>query len=136
MKRVYSSDDFLMVGALRSDRQVLEDHHVACVIKNEHLIGGAGELPPTECWPELWIAEDALLDKAMGLVQAFVASSRQPPPATRVDMPGLRRSARRPVLRVLALPDHASRRRPAARLSSRTARGALGFGGMRWRGPW
>ena len=77
MKRVYSSDDFLMVGALR---QVLEDHHVACVIKNEHLIGGAGELPPTECWPELWIAEDALLDKAMGLVQAFVASSRHRQP--------------------------------------------------------
>ena len=75
MKKVYSSDNFMMVGALR---QVLEDQHVACVVKNEHLIGGAGELPPIECWPELWIADDDLLGKASALVQAFVADCSQP----------------------------------------------------------
>ncbi len=73
MKRVYCSDNYLLVGHLR---QVLEDHHIRCVVKNEHLIGGAGELPPIECWPELWVAEDFQLGKARQLVEAFLSSTR------------------------------------------------------------
>ncbi|NIM29348.1 MAG: DUF2007 domain-containing protein [Gammaproteobacteria bacterium] len=72
MKKVYSSDSFLLVGHLR---QLLENEHIACVTKNEYLLGGAGELPPTECWPELWIVEDAQYDKARELVEGFLSTS-------------------------------------------------------------
>jgi hypothetical protein len=78
MKKVYSSDNFMLVGHLR---QMLENHHIACIAKNEFLIGGAGELPPTECWPELWVAEDHQYEKAKALVDAFVAATEASAPA-------------------------------------------------------
>jgi hypothetical protein len=74
MKKVYSSDSYFQVGHLR---QLLESQHVKCVIKNEYLLGGAGELPPTECWPELWIVEDFQYEKARELVEGFLSA----PPA-------------------------------------------------------
>ena len=74
MKKVYSSDSYFLVGHLR---QMLESQHIKCIAKNEFLQGGAGELPPTECWPELWIAEDFQYDKAKELVEGFLASSAE-----------------------------------------------------------
>ena len=71
MKKVYSSDSFYLVGLLR---QLLEDQHIKCITKNEYLLGGAGELPPTECWPELWIVEDFQYEKARDLVEGFLAT--------------------------------------------------------------
>ena len=55
MRRVFSSHDPMLAGYLRS---VLEESGIACLVKNEYLQGGVGELPPNECWPELWIVED------------------------------------------------------------------------------
>jgi len=52
MKRVYCSEDRLLVGFLKG---VLDGHHIDCLVKNEYLIGGIGELPPGACWPELWV---------------------------------------------------------------------------------
>jgi DNA-directed RNA polymerase subunit RPC12/RpoP len=72
MKKVYSSDSFFLIGHLR---ELLEHHHITCIAKNEFLLGGAGELPPTECWPELWITEDFQYEKARELVEGFLASS-------------------------------------------------------------
>jgi hypothetical protein len=74
MKKVYSSDSYFLVGHLR---QLLESQHIRCVTKNEYLLGGAGELPPTECWPELWIVDDFQYEKARKLVEDFLAA----PPA-------------------------------------------------------
>jgi len=65
VKKVYSSENRLMVSHLQ---QVLEDHHIRCLTKNDYLIGGVGELPPNECWPELWVMEDNLADRAKTLV--------------------------------------------------------------------
>lgn len=70
MKKIYSSDDYFLVGHLR---QLLESHHIKCIAKNEFLLGGAGELPPTECWPELWVAEDFQYDEAKALIDEFLA---------------------------------------------------------------
>ena len=72
MKKVYGSDDPLLVARLR---QVLESEHVACVVRNDFLLGAAGELPPNECWPELWVLHDEQADKARALVEAFVAAA-------------------------------------------------------------
>ena len=70
MKKVYSSDNYFLVGHLR---QLLESQHIKCIAKNEYLLGGAGELPPTECWPELWVAEDFQYEKAKELIDGFLA---------------------------------------------------------------
>ena len=74
MKKVYSSDNYFLVGHLR---QLLESHHIKCIAKNEYLLGGAGELPPTECWPELWVAEDFQYQKAKELIDGFLESAKE-----------------------------------------------------------
>ncbi|MCB1740197.1 MAG: DUF2007 domain-containing protein [Gammaproteobacteria bacterium] len=68
MKRILRSDNRFQLALLRD---MLRDNHVACVIKNELLAGAAGELPPTECWPELWVLDDYQYDKALELVRAY-----------------------------------------------------------------
>lgn len=55
MQRVYSGSDPLLAGYLK---ELLEQHQIACLLKNAFLSGGAGELPPTEAWPELWVDEE------------------------------------------------------------------------------
>ena len=72
MKKVYSSDSYFLVGHLR---QLLECQHIECIAKNEFLLGGVGEIPPTECWPELWVVEDFQYEKARQLVEGFLASA-------------------------------------------------------------
>lgn len=51
-------------------KNVLESHDIDCFIKNENLSGAAGELPPTECWPELWLIDDGHYPKARQLLDA------------------------------------------------------------------
>jgi len=65
MKKVYTAQDRLIVNHLKN---ILELHNIPCVIKNEYLAGAAGELPLTECWPELWITEDQHAEQARELV--------------------------------------------------------------------
>ncbi len=76
MKKVYSSHDPLLVAQLRG---LLEANHIACLTRNDYLMGAAGELPPMECWPEIWVLEDYQLERARGLVDAFLAPGSGPP---------------------------------------------------------
>jgi hypothetical protein len=66
MKRVYGSDDRMLVGHLH---EMLEAHGIASMVRNDYLGGGAGELPPNECWPELWVVETADWERAKALVE-------------------------------------------------------------------
>jgi len=59
-----------MVGHLRN---ILEDHGIRCFVNNEYLSGGAGELPPTECWPELWVQRELDHERAEGLIRKVLA---------------------------------------------------------------
>jgi hypothetical protein len=67
MRKVYGSQLLPMVGHLRN---VLEAHGIECLLKNEFTSGAIGELPPGECWPELWIMDDARFDEAAAIVSA------------------------------------------------------------------
>ena len=69
MKRVYRSHDSLLVGSLRA---LLEEAGVRCLVKNEHLLGAAGDLPPLETWPELWVIDEADLERARRLLEALL----------------------------------------------------------------
>ncbi|HEY9147956.1 MAG TPA: DUF2007 domain-containing protein [Gammaproteobacteria bacterium] len=53
LKLLYTAPNALLVNHIRN---LLEAAGIASRMKNEFLGGGVGELPPTEAWPELWVA--------------------------------------------------------------------------------
>jgi hypothetical protein len=65
MERIYTADDPMFIGYLKS---LLEAEGIACNVRNELLGGGSGELPPNECWPELWILQDTDVVMAKAIV--------------------------------------------------------------------
>ena len=75
MKRVYSAEDGLMVDYIR---RVLTAEGIECIIKNQTLSGAMGELPPSECAPEVWILEDDNHEKSQAIIDAL----SQAPPKT------------------------------------------------------
>jgi hypothetical protein len=70
MKRVYCAKDPLMVGHLRN---VLALYGIECVTRKLDLNTGAGELPPVECWPELWILDDERFAQAQAVLTKTLA---------------------------------------------------------------
>lgn len=78
MKKLYVSANVLIVGHLR---KVLENQGIACVIRNEYLLGAAGDLPANECWPELWVTDDRDYEPARRLVDAYTGPGDVPRPA-------------------------------------------------------
>jgi hypothetical protein len=70
MKRVYSGKDPLMIGHLKN---VLETFGIECVTRKFDLASAAGELPLIECWPELWVVEDAKRAEAEAILRKTLA---------------------------------------------------------------
>lgn len=70
MKRIHSAMDPLMVSHLKN---VLATFGIKCVMKKMDLISAAGQLPPTECWPELWVVEDEKVVKAKAILKKTLA---------------------------------------------------------------
>ena len=70
MKKVYSAKDPLMVAHLKN---VLAMFGIHCITRNLDLSSAAGELPPIECWPELWITNDEKLDRAKSIIRKTLA---------------------------------------------------------------
>ena len=65
MKKVYTAQDPLVIYHLKN---VLENNEIACLLTNTTLIGAVGELPPQECWPQLWILDERQLSQAVSLI--------------------------------------------------------------------
>ena len=78
MRKVYASDNGIILGHVR---QVLESHAIGCVVRNDFLLGGAGELPINETWPEVWVTDDRDFERARALVAAVApeAGASDPP---------------------------------------------------------
>jgi len=53
-------------------RDMLEAEGIACVVKNRALSITAGEVPPIETWPSLWVIDDAQADEALRLVETVM----------------------------------------------------------------
>lgn len=79
MQRVYSATDPLLIGHLKN---VLEQHHIGCFVKNAYLLGAAGELPPTEAWPQLWVEDDTDLTRAREIIAGVLADDAPGEPWT------------------------------------------------------
>lgn len=71
MKRLYSGFDPLLRARLE---ETLRARGIACVVRNQFLSGAAGEIPPTECWPQLWVIEDADLPAARRILNELTAA--------------------------------------------------------------
>jgi putative signal transducing protein len=70
MKKVYSGQDYLMIGHLKN---VLATFGIECVTKNLYLSSAAGQLPLIECWPELWVVDDGRLAEAQTILKRTLA---------------------------------------------------------------
>lgn len=64
MRKLYSAESIILIAHLRN---VLQTAGIAAFIRNDRLWGALGEIPFTECWPELWIQHsgDALTARAL-----------------------------------------------------------------------
>jgi hypothetical protein len=65
MKKVHSAQDPLMLAHFKV---VLEANGIDCFFRNVHLTAGMGELPPIECWPELWVWDDEKYARAKAIL--------------------------------------------------------------------
>lgn len=70
MQRIYSAGDSVTIDYLQS---VLDAAGIESLIKNQYLSGAAGGLPPNECWPELWIADESHYEESLRLIAAALA---------------------------------------------------------------
>lgn len=70
MKRIYSSEDRFSIYRLKD---VFENEGIECLIKNERLAGAVGEVPPIECWLEIWISEEEQYELAEGILEKTLA---------------------------------------------------------------
>ncbi len=50
-------------------RNVLATFGIDCVTRNLDLSTAAGEIPPIECWPELWILDDDRAAEAEAIIK-------------------------------------------------------------------
>lgn len=75
MKKIFTTADTLLVGYVSS---VLEAEGIRTFVTNEHLSGGVGELPASECWPELWIVEADDVARAERILGEFTALADGP----------------------------------------------------------
>ena len=73
MRKLYTAQDTLMISHLKN---ILETGGIECVVRNTHLAGAMGEIPPIECWPELWVVEDARYGEAQEVLNRALAPLR------------------------------------------------------------
>ena len=66
MKKLYTTQNPLTISHLKN---ILESGGIQCVVKNLYLSAAVGELPPIECWPELWVIDDARYAEAREVVE-------------------------------------------------------------------
>ncbi len=65
MKKIYTSTEQFQLGHITS---MLKESGIDYVVRNDFLSGALGELPPHECWPEIWITHDEDYDKGQAIV--------------------------------------------------------------------
>ncbi len=70
MQLVFSAPDKMLVGHVRN---LLEAEGIACTLKNEFLVGAAGELPLNEVWPEVWLENDVDYQHARAVIAALIS---------------------------------------------------------------
>lgn len=58
-------------------RSVLESYEIECQVLGEFRTSAAGELPPGQCWPELWVLDDERADEALKILAQTERAGQQ-----------------------------------------------------------
>jgi putative signal transducing protein len=74
VKKVYSSDNFIMAGHVHS---LLQANDIECHLRNMNLTGAIGELPLNECWPEVWVNNESDFNAAERLIKTALSTAEQ-----------------------------------------------------------
>jgi len=78
MKRLFSANTPNDEGALQLLKSAMEEESIYCMVRNELLTIGKGDIPATECIPELWILDDKDYSKAQKIVDDWRRSDIKP----------------------------------------------------------
>jgi len=73
MKRVYSVENLAIAWHMKN---LLISNGIEAIVKNENLYSVAGELPITECMPEVWVLDAGQFEEAEALIKTVDAKSR------------------------------------------------------------
>lgn len=76
MKRVYTHESLAQIAHLKN---LLEQAGIACMVKNDQLLGGLGEIPFLDCSPELWVLKAEDVDRARRLLAEVLAEPSDAP---------------------------------------------------------
>ena len=74
MKRLFSANTPADEGTLQLLKSMLKEASIACMVRNESLSVAKGDIPASECVPELWILDDNDYAKAQIIVDEWKQS--------------------------------------------------------------
>ncbi len=74
MIKIYSHQNPSLIHHLKN---VLQVEGIHAEVKNEILGGTVGQIPPTECWVELWIVNEASYPEAMAIIEGAVGDENE-----------------------------------------------------------
>lgn len=69
MKRLYSHDNHFIVFNIKN---ILENNGISCQIRNDVISTAAGEVPPIDVWPEVWVEHEKDYFRAEKLIDEAV----------------------------------------------------------------
>lgn len=72
MKRVYSSENAAMAWHICN---VLQQHDIEAMVKNERLFSVAGEVPFTECLAEVWVKQKLDHQRAERIIRELASDN-------------------------------------------------------------
>jgi hypothetical protein len=72
-----------ILAAVANVQNALEANGIPCVVRNEFLNAGSGQLPVAECWPEVWVTNDGDAERARKLIAEAIEVSASPAGAWR-----------------------------------------------------
>ena len=53
-------------------KKIFADEGIECLVRNADLLVAAGEIPMTECFPELWVIDDEAFPRARMLMDGWL----------------------------------------------------------------
>src|ERR1035437_4758223 len=78
MKRLFSANSPADEGPLQMLKSAMEGEGIACMVRNELLTIGKGDIPASECVPELCILDAKDYSKAQKMLDEWRQSEAQP----------------------------------------------------------
>jgi len=75
MKMVYTNENRLIAG---NASNILENHGVKTVLKNEFSSSASGEISAFDTWPEIWVVNDSDYDKAIEIIENSLSRDNAP----------------------------------------------------------